>query len=166
MSTYTNFFLSGSRASVQLDLIEIYHPNFSKVFRHVRNARKGVTVTLEDSSTGVFTYMPMSVKAKTSKDDLDNAITISFGDLGEVIPKELDRVRNAGGFKIMPTVTYRVYDSANLASPLYGPVRFVIKTFSFKREGATFEAKAPGLNNSATGILYRLDAFPMLRGAL
>lgn len=166
MSAYSEFFLSGSRASIQLELIEISHPNFSKLYRKVRNARKGVTVTLEDSTIATFDYLPMAVKNLGNRDDLDNGVSVSFGDLGETLPKEIDRVTSNDGFGIKPTVIYRIYDSGNLSAPLYGPVRFEVKSFTFNRKGCTFEAKAPGLNFSATGLLYRLDAFPMLRGAL
>lgn len=166
MSTYSEFFLKSARSNVQLELLEISHPSFSTVYRKVRNARKGVTVTLEDASSKTFDFAPMKITSGGAKDDLDNSLDISFGDLGEILPLELDRIKQDGSYKTKPTVKYRVYSSGNLTAPLYGPVTFNVKAFNFKREGATFKASAPELNYSATGLLYRIDQFPMLRGAL
>jgi hypothetical protein len=166
MSTYSEFFLASSRASVQLELVEISHPNFSKTYRRVRNARKGVIVTLEDSTSGVFEYAPMKITNKGTRADLDNGLTISFGDLGQILPKEIDNVRSNNGFATQPAVVYRVYNSDDLTAPLLGPLSYIAKTFSFVKAGVSFDAVAPGLNYSATGLLYRLDDFPMLRGAL
>lgn len=166
MSAYTEFFLSGSRNSVQLELLEISHPNFSTVYRRVRNARKGVTVTVEDLTEKTFDYLPMSIKNLGSRDDLDNGISVTFSDLGKIVPKEIQRIQADNGFAVKPTAKFYVYDSSDLSQPLYGPLHYSIKTFTFNREGVTFEAKAPELNYSATGMLYRIDAFPMLRGAL
>ncbi len=108
MSAQTEFFLSGSRSSVQLELIEISHPNFLHTYRKVRNARKGVTVTLEDSTTQAFDYLPLKIKSLGSHDDLDNGVTISFGDLGKVLPKELSRIAVEDGFDVKPVVPDRI----------------------------------------------------------
>lgn len=166
MSAYTEFFLSGLRSAVQLELLEISHPNFLHTYRKVRNARKGVTVTLEDSTSKTFDYLPMKLTNLGTRDDLDSGVGVSFGDLGKIIPKELTRIKEEDGFDTPPTVKYRTYSSNNLTAPLFGPINLEIKTFSTKREGCSFEAKAPQLNYSATGMLYKLDRFPMLRGAL
>jgi hypothetical protein len=89
-----------------------------------------------------------------------------MGDLGEIIPMELDLVEQADGFLTKPTLKYRNFRSDDLENVLYGPVTLEIKTFSFNREGCLFEAKAPSLNVSKTGEIYSLDRFPMLRGML
>lgn len=166
MTTYAEFFLKSKSSVVQLETLEISHPDFTKVYRVVRNAVQGVTVTLENNSSATFDYYPLAIENAGVRDDLDQAITINLGDLGEVLPKELDEIASNDGFAIKPTVVYRTYRSDDLTRPLFGPVLLEVTSFAFNREGSTFEAKAPSLNVNKTGERYKLDRFPMLRGFL
>lgn len=164
--SYAEFFLNSKSSVVQLELLEISHPNFTKVYRIVRNAVKGITVKLETGDTASFDYYPMRIENNGTKDDLDQSFTITLGDLGEVLPKELDSVASAQGYNVKPVVTYRTYRSDDLTRPLFGPVLLEVESFAFNREGSTFTAKAPSLNVNKTGELYTLERFPMLRGFL
>ena len=166
MSRYSEFFLGSKSSVVQLELVEISHPYFTKVYRIVRNSLQPVTVTLENSTAATFEYYPLKITSMGARTDLDSGFRIDLGDLGEVLPKELDSVAANNGFEIKPTVVYRTYRSDDLTQPLYGPFNLEIETFSFNNEGASFEAKAPSLNNNKTGELYSLARFPMLRGFL
>jgi len=166
MTTYAEFFLNSKSSVVQLETLEISHPNFTKVYRVVRNAVQGVTVKLETGQRADFTYYPLKIENNGTRDDLDQSFTINLGDLGEVLPRELDEVSANDGYGIKPTVIYRTYRSDDLSRPLFGPVVLEVETFAFNREGSTFEAKAPSLNVNKTGEIYKLDRFPMLRGFL
>lgn len=166
MPTYAEFFLNSKTSVVQLETLEISHPNFTKVYRVVRNAVEGVTLTLENAQVATFDYYPLQIENAGVRDDLDQAIKINLGDLGEVLPKELDEVSSNNGFGTKPTVVYRTYRSDDLSRPLFGPVTLEVSSFAFNREGSTFEAKAPSLNVNKTGEVYKLDRFPMLRGFL
>lgn len=166
MSDYYDYFLNSASSIVQLDLLEISHSAFTRVYRIVRNNVSGVTVTLEDDTEEFFEYYPLQVVPLSSSDDLDQALKITLGDLGEILPKELDEVSDAVGFTEKPIVKYRSYRSDDLSQPLTGPYILEVQTFNFNREGATFEAKAPSLNVNTTGELYNLTRFPMLRGFL
>lgn len=166
MSDYAAFFLNSPSSTVQLDLIEIEHPHFTQRYRKVRNARLGVTVTLETGEEATFDYYPLRIRPTGSADDLDQILKIDLGDLGEVLPLELDAVTEANGMGVKPIVRYRIYRSDDLSEPMYGPLLLEVQTFSFAREGASFEAKAPSLNINRTGELYHIERFPMLRGFL
>ncbi len=166
MSDYTEYFLKSKSSVVQLELLEISHPDFSKVYRLVRNAVGGVTVTLENATQAVFDYYPMRLTPVGVRDDLDHVLKIDFGDLGDVLPAELDRVQAASSFATKPTVVYRTYRSDVLTAPLFGPISLQITDVSFKKEGASFEAKAPALNVNRTGQTYTFERFPMLKGFL
>ena len=166
MKTYAEFFLKSKSSVVQLETLEISHPDFTKIYRIVRNAVEGVTLTLETGATATFQYYPLGIENAAVRDDLDQALKINLGDLGEVLPKELDEVTSNDGFGIKPTVIYRTYRSDDLSRPLFGPVLLEVSSFAFNREGSTFEAKAPSLNVNKTGEVYKLDRFPMLRGFL
>jgi len=166
MTDYSQFFLNSSSSIPQLELLEITHPNFSQDYFIVRNATNGITVTLEDLSSQAFVYYPLKITAVGTRENLDFSIRVDLGDLGEVLPVELDNVATAAGYGTKPTVKYRTYRSDDLTAPLYGPVTLEVESFSFTREGCSFEAKAPSLNISSTGETYSLDRFPMLRGFL
>ena len=166
MTNYAEFFLKSKSSVVQLETLEISHPDFTKIYRVVRNAVQGLTAVLENGSSVAFDYYPLAIENAGVRDDLDQAITVNLGDLGEVLPKELDEVSSNEGFGIKPTVVYRTYRSDDLTRPLFGPVTLEVTSFAFNREGSTFEAKAPSLNVNKTGELYKLDRFPMLRGFL
>lgn len=166
MTNYYDYFLNSNSSVIHMDLLEISHSAFTQVYRVVRNMVSGVTVTLEDASEEFFQYYPLKVTPLSSNDDLDQAVKITLGDLGEILPKELDRVSNDLNFTEKPVVKYRVYRSDDLTQPLVGPMLLEVQTFNFNREGSIFEAKAPSLNVNTTGELYNLTRFPMLRGFL
>lgn len=167
MSDYANFFLGSKASIVQLDLLEISHPSFTKVYRIVRNARAGVTVTLETGVEQTFEWRPLRITAIGSRDDLRQSLKVDLGDLGSVLPQELDAVSSdPDGFMVKPKVMYRTYRSDDLSAPLFGPLRLEVTTFAFKREGSSFTAAAPELNAAKTGEIYSLARFPMLRSLL
>jgi hypothetical protein len=165
-SSALEYFLSSRRDVVALELLEISHPAFTKVYRIVRNAGEGITVTLETSEVADFDYYPAAIVELGDQRDLDAGIRIDFGDLGEVIPQELDAVNAAELMDVKPVVTYRVYRSDDLSAPMIGPVDLEATTFSFKKEGASFEAAAPYVNRIKTGETYNVTRFPMQRGFL
>lgn len=166
MSTYTEFFLKSQANIVQLECLEIYHPNFTTTYRLVRNAVQGVTVTHENAIQYAYTYYPMRITLGSTRDNLDTSIKIDLGDLGQVLPLELDAVATAGSYLTKPWVKYRTYRSDVLTAALFGPIQLEITSFSFNNEGVTFEAKPPSLTVNKTGEIYTLDRFPMLRGFL
>lgn len=166
MSAYSDFFLNCKSSVVQLELLEISHPNFTKIYRLVRNATNGVLVKLEDTLQYTFEYCPLRITATNEQDDLDQIFKIQLGDLGEIIPMELAAVANADGFRIKPILKYRTYRSDDLNNILYGPIILEVTSFTFNREGCLFDAKAPSLNIAKTGEIYTLERFPMLRGML
>lgn len=166
MSNYSDFFLRSKSSVVQLELIEVSHPAFTKVYRVVRNMVTGVSVTLENGQPALFEYYPLQIEMGTTRDDLDQSMTINLGDLGEVLPKELDSVKALNRFDVKPTVIFRIYRSDMLNEPMYGPIFLEVNSFAFTKEGASFEAKAPSLTISKTGEIYSLERFKMLRGFL
>ena len=166
MSAYSEFFLNSLASVVQLELLEISHPNFTQTYRVVRNAVDGVTVTLEDASTHAFDYYPLRITANETLDNVDFSVQVDLGDLGQVLPSEVDSVSSAGGLDVKPTVKYRLYRSDDLTSPMVGPYLLQVDSFNFNKNGSSFTAKAPSLNVVKTGELYKIDRFPMLKGFL
>lgn len=166
MPNYIEYFLNTRSDVAQFECITISHPDFTKEYNVVRNFVGDLTVTLENAEQQTFEYYPIDVKPLSSRDDLDQTLQINFGDLGELLPKEVDAVASSDGFSTKPTIIYRSYRSDYLSAPLVGPTQLEINNLVFSEKGATFEAKAPSLNVSRTGEIYSYDRFSMLRGFL
>lgn len=166
MSDLTEFFLGSPSAVAELECIDITHPDFTRDYHIVRNHMAGVTVTLETLVERTYTFYPLIVKPTGFRDDMEQGFQVILGDLGDLLPMELQAVKLADSFSVHPEFTYRSYRSDDLSQPLFGPVKLEIRKVKQTSEGATFLAQAPRMNDSRTGELYRLDRFPMLRGLL
>jgi len=167
MGTISEYYLGSRSNVVQLELVEVSHPDFTQAYRIVRNARDGVTVDLSPSELAVpFDYYPARVEQIGARDDLDSGIRMDLGDVGEVVPEELDAVSEAGGFMVKPMLRYWTFRSDQLDAPIFGPITLEVPSFSFNEEGTSFEAKAPALNSTKTGERLTLDRIPMQRGFL
>lgn len=166
MPDLTDYYLNSRSNIVQYETLEIYHIDFTKTYFVVRNNTKGLTATLETSSSQFFDYCPMRITQNTVGNDLDFVLTIEFGDVGELLPFELDEVFDANGLFTKPTLKYRTFRSDDLSSPMFGPIELEVTEFSFDRYGAKFEATATKTNSQKTGELYTIDRFPMLRAFL
>lgn len=92
MPDFAAFFLNSDSNVIQLETVEITHPYFSKKYFLVRNATQGLTATLEDSTVQAFDYYPVNITPSGSYNDLDLQLQVSFGDLGTILPQELDRM--------------------------------------------------------------------------
>jgi hypothetical protein len=166
MSAYANFFFASLSAVVELETIQVSHPNFSHDYFFVRNASAGMTARLETGVFVNFTYYPARISRVSAQTDLDQQLQIDLGDLGKVIPLEVDRIRAASNFITKPTVVFRSYRSDNLNTVMYGPVRLLADSIAFTKTGSTVLANAPQLNTAETGETYTVDRFPMLNGLL
>lgn len=165
MSDYSEYFLNSRMDIVQYDLLEISHPYFTQTYRIVRNNADGITVNLTPGDEGfLFQFYPVGVSTVNSSDDLDTGIKIDFGDLGQVIPNEIDALIEVDGFRTKPAVRYWTYRSDDLTQPIFGPVELEVTTMDMNGQGSSFEAHAPLINLKRTGELYTLARFPMLRG--
>ena len=91
---------------------------------------------------------------------------MTLGDLGQLLPQELDAVLAADGIGTKPALKYRLYRSDDLTEPMLGPLTYEITTFNFNRDGASFRAGPRSLNLNRTGERYTIARFPMLKGFL
>lgn len=166
-SQYVDFYLGSSTAEIELHTLQISQVSFSKVYRFQPYYRQGLWLRDESSEKQFFEWMPMRLEPLGDRGNLDFGLSVTFGDLGEILPDEIERARSAGTLLKKPAVVvYRIYRSGNLEAPMYGPITLQAKTINRTSEGAQFEAKAPHLNVNKTGMLYRTDLFPMLLGYL
>lgn len=162
--SFVEYFLNSGSDVIQYELLEISHSSFSQTYRLVRNNSFGIDVTLEDLSSETFSYYPMKISHSAHRSDLEFAIKVDLGDLGELLPKELDSVKIDQSQKEKPVCRYRIYRSDDLSQPLYGPVVLKIESISSTKTGSSFEAKAQSVNKNRTGEKYDYGRFFLLRG--
>lgn len=166
MPDYVGFFLNAGRSVIEFETLEISHLSFSQTFYLVRNRPGGLEAKLETGEEVEFVYLPLRIRPMAERGTLDFGISVDFGDLGDIIPDEIDRVIADDAMQVRPVLRYRTYRSDDLSGPMYGPIRLEIPSISRKREGATFDAVAPFLNLSKTGEIYSTTRFTPLRGFL
>ena len=167
MSAESEYFLDAPGDVFEYQCVEISHPSFSKVYRIVRNGDVGTTIFKhEDGNYYLYTYYPMSALDSGMRGNLDQSFAINLGDLGELVPNEIDLVADADTFQDKPTVIYRTYRSDNTESVLTGPLKLQAGLLNFTDDGVSFEAKAPQLSIGKTGELFKLERFPGLGGFL
>ncbi|SAI58904.1 Uncharacterised protein [Bordetella ansorpii] len=166
-SDQVDFYLGDSGSAAKLETLHISQPSFSREYRFQPYYRDGLWLRDESGEQQFFEWMPMQLRPMAEMGDLDFGISVTFGDLGEVLPAEIARARQAGTLRTHPAVVvYRVYRSDRLDRPMYGPLRLEAPTIVRGQDGAQFEARARSLNISRTGMLYRTDLFPGLLGFL
>lgn len=158
------YWLVGRHDDVRLECIEITHPSFSRGYRFVRNHSKGIRVKHENGYWYDYDYLPITVQPAKSSDNLQQSFTIGIGDVGDVMPYEIQRLRNGQYSNVRPTVNYRVYLTSDLTKPLTSVLGLEVTDNQPKKAGAVFVCKAKETNKTATGVKYTLDAFPTLRG--
>lgn len=161
-----DYFLKSPSKVGQLDTIELSHPSFSKTYFMVRNHLKGFTARLENGVNTFFEYVPMQIGKGSVKDDLDQTIDITIGDVGDIITLEIEKIELSQSYDIKPTLIYRTYRSDDFTRPLFGPVQLQVTDLQLTEEGCSFQAKAESLNVVKTGELYDLDRFKPLRGVI
>ena len=169
MSTdqYIDFFFGAPMSVAEIQTLEISQPSFSQVWRLQSSYRNGFRAKLETGEQVQFQYVPMRLKPLEERADLDFGLTVTLGDLGEILPDEIARARAAGTLRTTPPkVVYRAYRSDDTERPMFGPVVLEAKQIARGEDGARFDAIAPQVNVSKTGIIYRSDVYPMLLGFL
>lgn len=160
-----NYWLNGTPDDVRLQLVEIKHPSFQRVYRIVQNHAYGVRVKLPDGKWYDFEYVPLSIQKGANSDDLDQEITVAVGDLGEIFPKEIQRLRNSAQYaQTEPILNYYEYNLSDLSKPQVSVTGLKVTDYEPKREGGVFTCKARQMNVTKTGETYNLDDYPTLRG--
>lgn len=167
MSALSDLLLNSPPYVVQLQLIELTHSAFSADFRIVRNlGREGATISVtHEGPAGPFTYeyFPLQIRMVGSGNDLDQSMEVTFGDLGSIVPTQLNSVAALNKFNEKPVLKYREYSSQDLSAPVYGPLEFRVDAIAFNHTGCVLKAKAATFNQGRIGVYYTDELFPMLK---
>lgn len=165
MSDETQVYLGRSGTVRLYECVIFSHPNFTQTYRFVRNKVGGLTATLDSVSTD-FSYYPLRLTPQGDDDDLDYGLQVDLGEVGDIASVEFDAVEAANGFGTKPSVQFMVYRSDDLTAPFLGPVEMIVSEVTIAREGISFLAHAPRMNDNQTGVTYTPDIFPGLAGLM
>ncbi len=180
MSLYSDYYFNSPPATVELDMLEIQHFRFNPtIFRLTSNGDiqditgtdafgnplRGCVVTHEGGAGPFeYTYVPMKIDRLGSGTDMDQAIKVTLGDVGEILAQQLKLIDSFNANSVKPIVRYRAYRSDVLTTPLtVTPVILEMKRVSFNKQGAAFEAVSPYLNVGKTGIIYDTIKFKTMK---
>lgn len=159
------YFLSAQRTDILYETLTISHPSFSQDYYLVRNARRGLNAKDENSVSQSYQYCPMLLKRSDSNESLEQSITVTIGDVGQIIYAEYELMILENNMNVKPTCVYRSYKSSNLNEPL-DIFNLEINNITMNKDGANFQIVAPIVNATGTGERYDTTRFPMLRGFL
>lgn len=159
--------LLASRISgyVELETVEVSHPDFSKTYYLVRNMPEGFAGKLEDGRVVHFQYCPMRWERGSADNNLDYELKLTFQDLNNLIAPEVERIPIES--ENTPTVIVRsfVYKRDKTISEVAdGPFVLSMRNITFTGEGCAFAASAKPLNSYGSGELYTFKRFEVLRG--
>lgn len=163
MIDYTSFFLNSSSFVTKLECVEINHPSFKKPFRFVKNDVDGLTV-LEAGKQVHYEYQPMSIQRSTVSNDLDQKLALTLADVDDQFIKAIVNARLSEHWSVRPTLKWRLYRDDDLTRPMVSLQTLEVSELSKDGSGnCTFDANAPGLNNSGTGEDYNIEKYKLLR---
>lgn len=166
-----DFHLDTAPSVALLETLEINHSLWSKPIRIVTNHSDGVNVVLETGENAFFEFAPLLINKGSTSDDLDQSLSITLGDLGEIVPPLLQIIRNAKSDE-KPEVIYRAYafDVVSMSLVKDKPIDIVkglkIGKMNRNHEATTFEAKTTDKNTVKTGKTFNMLDYPDLKGLL
>lgn len=166
-----DFHLDSASSVVLLETIEIKHPLWPLPIRIVTNHADGVTVTLENDEVATFDFAPLLIQKGATSDDLDQNLSITLGDLGEIVPPLIQVIRDAAN-DVAPEVIYRsfAFDVASMTLVKNKPLDVIkglaINQMNRDHQATTFEAKTSDKNKTKTGRIFNLVDYPDLKGLL
>ena len=166
-----DFHLDSATSVVLLETLEISHSLWPDPIRIVTNHPDGISVTLENGQPATFDFIPLMIQRGNTSDDLDQTLNITVGDLGEVVPPLIQKIRDASSDE-KPQVIYRsfAFDAASMVLTKPTPIEIIRGLYVAKMnqdyQATTFEAATSGKNSVKTGRTYNFEEYPDLRGLI
>lgn len=166
-----DFHLDSVSSVVLLETLEISHSLWPVPIRIVTNHPDGISVTLENGQQATFEFIPLMIQRGNTSDDLDQTLNITVGDLGELVPPLIQKIRDAPSDE-KPQVIYRsfAFDAASMVLTKQTPIEIIrglsVAKMNQDYQATTFEAATSGKNSVKTGRTYNFKDYPDLRGLI
>jgi len=164
---YRRFLASAPEAVIEWRTIELYHPDFSQVWRFVADTIPQ-DLTLEAGApnnageTVAFESLAMRISDPKERSNESGGVAVNVSDLGEYATAILNEITVENVF-VPVRMIYRKFISSDTSSPVYVR-RLTIGGVSFNGDNSfSFEGDDTDFANKTGGQLYTLDRFPSLR---
>lgn len=146
-----------------IECIEISHPNWPSVLRYVVNSTESMILTHEDGQSFEYSYAPVNITRAADEDTLDQELSFTLADVGEVVPELIDLIIHDEVIEL-PLVSYRAYLIGQYDSPIFVARNLELESVTRDWKGTRGDSKAPGLNDNGNGEVYSASTDPSLIG--
>lgn len=168
VSDYNVFLASAPEAVTERRTIEIYHPQFSQLYRFV-NDRVGHEFTLESDAPrnpGETVYFEPSgmLVTEPNEKELDQQLTVTFGAFSAYVENEIANITGDGVFTPIQLIYRKYYTAGDDEPVLILNVSVASVQFDNYNQFA-FAGQDSDFANKNNGEIYTLDRFPTLRDA-
>lgn len=156
-----DFYLKATSGIARIDAIELSHPDFPTIYLQNYDDEQDLPLVF-DGLEHSHTYAQFEVGRGNSAPDLEQSFTINLYEEVDKINEILDTASHQNPI----TFRWRWYRSDDYSAPIETVESLVISNISFNQDGFTLSASAEPLNSVATGKMFNLEDYPMLRGTI
>lgn len=167
-SEWKRFVANAPEAQIEYRTIEIWHWQLDQVYRYV-DAYNDMELIIEDGAprdenkTVTFTASSLQIVEPAEREDSEQALAVSFGNVDGTIHRIVDQISGAGFFGEVDVV-YRKYYSGDISQPATPPLYLFASELSFNDPTVvTFTAEDTDLTQKRAGENYTIEQFPGLR---
>lgn len=163
---HSRFLVSVPEGVREYRAIELWHPQFLRVQRFVKNYID-VTLPLESNAPRNageqvnFQAATVNIIEPSERQDGEQILQLNFGNVDGRIHDLIDSVTGQG-YLTPIEVIYRKYVSTDLSQPAVPPVTLFASSIAFQGTSATFNAEDSDLSQKRSGGVYSLELFPGL----
>lgn len=162
-AAYRKKLVSNPDGEIELDTLEISHPDMSKTYYLVAD-QIPLTAKLETGADVTFEPSPIGIKGAGNNADMNQSATFTIPDVDNILDDEMDRIGLTSSS--YPVFTFRTYLLSDLSYPAWGPVSYEVQDISQSKGLFTAAVSAPKLNNKGTGLILTPELCPLIRGIL
>jgi hypothetical protein len=168
LNSWKRFLVGAPEAQREYRTIEIFHPQLDQVYRFVSNY---IDVDFTIESTGprnasesvTFRGVTMQITEPAERQDSEQNLSISFGNVDGTIHDIVDQITGQGFFDQIEIV-YRKYYSGDLTQPAISPLYLFASNIAFSGPTeVSFTAEDVDLSQKRSGLVYTIEDFPGLK---
>lgn len=156
-----DFYLKATSGVARIDAIELSHPDFPTIYLQNYDDEENLPLVI-DSTEVMHKYAQFDVGRGNSTPDLEQSFTINLLEEVDEINVLIDSASHLQPIKFK----WRWYRSDDYSAPIETVESLTIANIAFNGDGFSFTASAEPLNSVATGKIYTLEDYPMLKGTI
>ena len=156
-----DFYLKATSGIARIDAIELSHPDFPIIYLQNYDDEESLPLII-DGTEVMHKYAQFDVGRGNSAPDLEQSFTINLFEEVDEINVLIDSASHLQPIKFK----WRWYRSDDYSAPIETIESLTIANIAFNSDGFSFTASAEPLNSVATGKIYTLEDYPMLKGTI